>query len=238
MGSEPMLQDVLLPKSRWSGKVLVFVSLLAGLGLIVYVGNGTAENSNVSMAAQYMQPSRTQQFQPAKAWATPPAKAWQSMQPARAQYFRQAKVAATSDDADAASDNPGRRAALSGLTAAASVMVPAVANAGGRFNVQAIPDGDTAEDVIQRQLEAQRRDRDRTISKMQRTPEQIEKEESAKFQGVAAAGAVVLFSLPFFFPNLQRLATKVASGGQDDGYGDASPRNSRRTVTGKRGPRR
>eukprot|EP00586_Coscinodiscus_wailesii_P011896 CAMPEP_0172490642 /NCGR_PEP_ID=MMETSP1066-20121228/21148_1 /TAXON_ID=671091 /ORGANISM="Coscinodiscus wailesii, Strain CCMP2513" /LENGTH=162 /DNA_ID=CAMNT_0013259215 /DNA_START=126 /DNA_END=614 /DNA_ORIENTATION=+ len=52
-----------------------------------------------------------------------------------------------------------------------------------------------------------------------------EKEAAAKAEGggtnlvgLAAAGGVVL-TLPFFLPNLQRLGTKLGSGGESDGYG-------------------
>jgi hypothetical protein len=238
--TQPLIQETLLPKARFSGKVLVLVSLLTGLGLIVYVGNTTVQDPTVSMASQFMQPKQVQQIrQPTRAFqAVPPATVWQSMQPARAQQFRQSAVTATSDHADASPGDLGRRTALAaGLTSAAMAMVPPMANAGGRFNVQAIKDGEDAEDVIQKQLAAQKLDRDRTIKKSQRTKEQIEQEDQAKLGGVAAVGGLTVLSLPFFFPNLQRLATKVGSGGKDDGYGSPPP-NSRRTVTGKRGPRR
>merc|ERR1712224_783562 len=45
-----------------------------------------------------------------------------------------------------------------------------------------------------------------------------ERENSKKLIGGALVGSVVL-SVPFYYKNLQRLGTKIASGGEDSGYG-------------------
>jgi hypothetical protein len=51
--------------------------------------------------------------------------------------------------------------------------------------------------------------------------EEDAKNNAGKGQNLVATGLVgsVVLSLPFFLPNLIRLGKKVASGGEDDGYG-------------------
>merc|ERR1711990_65615 len=50
------------------------------------------------------------------------------------------------------------------------------------------------------------------------TPEpEVSSEEKLK-PIITALGASVVLSVPFYYKNLQRLFTKVSSGGEDDGY--------------------
>jgi len=52
-----------------------------------------------------------------------------------------------------------------------------------------------------------------------KTPEeqQAAQDEAKRNIGIALAGSVVL-SVPFYYRNVLRLATKIGSGGEDDGY--------------------
>merc|ERR1719311_1770916 len=51
--------------------------------------------------------------------------------------------------------------------------------------------------------------------------ELLAKQEESKNKILLVAVGGSALSIPFFFKNLQRLATKVATGGQDSGYGSA-----------------
>merc|ERR1719203_2688808 len=58
--------------------------------------------------------------------------------------------------------------------------------------------------------------------------ELLEEQEASKRNILFIAGGGTLASTAFFYKNLQRLATKVLSGGQDSGYGSAQDNNYRR----------
>lgn len=97
-----------------------------------------------------------------------------------------------------------RRAALAsgaGLLAAAAI-APLSAHA------------DSLEEIAARSNAAAMEDRKKAEAQYDQVV--TTEEKVAPIAGVAIAG--VALSVPFFFQNLQRLGTKVASGGQDSGY--------------------
>jgi hypothetical protein len=167
--------------------------------------------------------SRVQQFmQPTRA-------AMQFMQPARTPRFRQATAAAKADEQVEAGDDlvMNRRAALaSGLVAAAS-MVPQTPS----WAVNRKRGIDNPEEELEKLMEAKKAAAEKKKEKAEKdlaNPKKEGEPDERTFPIAGAAAGGVALSIPLYFANLQRLGTKVASGGKDDGY-----RDSRRTVTGK-----
>jgi len=243
--AQPLLKEI-VPQNR--GKVVALISLLGGMAFVAFLSQAFGEgeqvrDSTVDMALQGpmqgLQP-RTQFAQP-----VPSAKTLQSMKPLRAGQFMRSAATPQSNNADLHSavapvSNPlSRRGALaSGLATVA--MIPRMAEAeqyttqgrgtsGGRFNSREFG---TPEEMQAYLLEEQRIKKEEAKKRIRmdaRPKEEKDAEQAGKFSGVLyAGGAAVALSVPFYFANLQRLGTKVISGGADDGYG-----NQRRTVRGK-----
>jgi len=269
--ADPLLHNTTPYGARCSGKTIVVLSLLIGLGIVTLMMGGQQsmpEEPNTNMALQPLQSARVPQFtQAASAKFVQPGQAWRSLQPTRAAWqFRKPAVAASSDDAHAVAANPmfvgGRRAALaSGLLAAVTLPNAALAESaedaelrktlatkrkdggggvtsnaargggGGRFNVESF-DMDRGAEIVQEQLEKQKTKKKLKNRFAEKTKEEVAEEESGKLTPVYATLGLVGLSVPFYFANLQRLGTKVASGGRDDGYGRQTA-GGRKTVKGK-----
>lgn len=263
--ADPLLHNTTPYGARCSGKTIVVLSVLVGLGLVTLMMGGQQsmpEETNTNMALQPLQSARVPQFtQATSAKFVQPGQAWRSLQPTRAAWqFRKPVVAASSDDAHAVAADPmfGRRAALaSGLLAAVTLPNAALAEnaedaalrkslatkrqdggggvtsnaarggGGGRFNVESF-DMERGQDIVQEQLEKQKTKKKLKNRFSEKTKEEVAEEEGGKLTPVYGALGVVGLSVPFYFANLQRLGTKVASGGRDDGYG-----GGRKTVKGK-----
>ena len=95
-----------------------------------------------------------------------------------------------------------RAAVFTAATAAAAIAVPAFA--------------DSIEDIAARNAAAAEAARNAAPEK---TDEELEAEKgnSKALIGAALVGSVGL-SVPFYWKNIARLATKVGTGGKDDGY--------------------
>lgn len=141
----------------------------------------------------------------------------------------------------------GRRDAFAaGLATVA--MLPNMAQAGniqgldkggGRFNVLEVNDAEQAFKLVADQNKAKEAELERQREKKRRRALGLDKdEEDAKVRNIAIAGGAALLSLPLFGDNLKRLAVKVGSGGEDDGYDKIPPRGRRPPPKAKAKPKR
>lgn len=126
--AEPVLQEVVPWRGRWSGKYFVLLSLFIGWSLIGFLCSGYARQSvlvpgesGVSMALQFMQPMRASQFrQPVRVWpfvqSVPVSQVQQSMQLPKPQKFAETAKAAASGEASAGSAPSGTATAADKLS--------------------------------------------------------------------------------------------------------------------------
>lgn len=105
-----------------------------------------------------------------------------------------------------------RRSAVGFVASLSALAVPAIANAASN---------ESADDIVKRI--AAKSEAANELAREKALEEERRKEankDSGKLLVPAVALASVGLSLPFYLPNLKRLATKVSSGGEDDGYGN------------------
>jgi hypothetical protein len=101
-----------------------------------------------------------------------------------------------------------REAVMKGLTGgagllAASALAPGAAHA------------DSIEEIAARANQKAEADR---VAAANKAPEQEVSAQDKATPVLAALGGSVALSVPFYYKNLQRLGTKIASGGKDSGY--------------------
>jgi len=217
--SEPLFLET--SDRRGSAKVSIPVCILCFLAVAALFGrvgqNLTSEESAISLAGMVANPQLSQAAlrQPTKVMS--PAQSQQSVK----------KV----------EEPVGRRAALVGGMAAATMAIAPKAEAtlgkgtqsgGGRFNVLDVTDPEVALKEMQ-ELEAKNEAERQTRKRLQaRTPEEIAAEKEQQESGIKlAVGGGLALAVPFFAANLQRLGIKVASGGKDDGYGKVPVRGKK-----------
>jgi hypothetical protein len=229
--AEPLLLGSAVTRNARSEKKVLLVALTIGLfsallwSQVPDVQSGAEDavtmiGQPAPMIPQSASTARVQQF-------LQPMKVWQPMQPVRTSQFRQRPVAAADSDEQTASNDfapsdsesrvMSRRAALaSGLIAAA--MMPQASWAVNRKRGVDDPEAELAR-LEEEKKEAAAKKAAKEAAKTAKKEAGIEETDERSFPIAAAAGGGVLLSVPLYFANLQRLGTKVASGGKDDGYG-------------------
>jgi len=127
----------------------------------------------------------------------------------------------------------------------AGVNIGVDGNSSSRFNNKGLGNDDRSindgtEDAVaaiaRRNAEKLKAEQEAKQRRYQKTDEDIEAEQQAKknlILGIAGGGT--LLSGAFIIPNLTRLATKIASGGKDDGRGKkGTPAPTKQASTGNK----
>eukprot|EP00747_Dinoflagellata_sp_TGD_P048744 gnl/TRDRNA2_/TRDRNA2_145789_c0_seq3.p2 gnl/TRDRNA2_/TRDRNA2_145789_c0~~gnl/TRDRNA2_/TRDRNA2_145789_c0_seq3.p2 ORF type:complete len:245 (-),score=63.47 gnl/TRDRNA2_/TRDRNA2_145789_c0_seq3:2015-2749(-) len=223
---EPMLQDLLPRSARGAGKVtlaalplvLFFTVLLSGSNLKVQ------EPTAAMMTGVRMQPTRPQQH------------IRQFTQPTRTSQFMQPARAVSDEDRQPAMPLPGRREAIASSLAAVAMM-PSMASAASRPRGIANPEEALEQQLAEKKAAEEAKAKKKAAKEASGVTQADEDQQRLQPILYTAAGGVAL-SVPLYFANLQRLATKVASGGKDDGYGPKKTvapqrQSSRVTVVGR-----
>lgn len=111
---------------------------------------------------------------------------------------------------------PSRPAVQSNSRRAALAAVPRFAlGAAALSTAPLVAKADSIEEIAARANQKAKAEREATFVA---PPPEVQSDEDKLKPIIAAVGASVVLSVPFYAENLKRLATKISSGGEDTGY--------------------